>query len=76
MLTQATPTYGIRQISDHEVRNRTGLGWFEWRVALDSWEGNSRNLMAAIGYLKEKYGLNQHWAQIVATYYLLEQLTQ
>lgn len=65
---------GIRQISDDEVRAGTGLGWFEWQVALDAWDGDSNRLLPAVAYLKEKYGLNHHWAQIVATYYLLERL--
>ena len=71
---QTTPR-GVQSISDDEVRDRTGLGWAEWRIVLAGWDGDGKNLLAAIAFLKENYGLNQYWAQIIATYYLLEQLT-
>jgi hypothetical protein len=74
MLDTVYTRRGIRQISSDEVRAETGLDWFDWQVALDSWEGDGKQLLAAVAYLKEKYGLNHHWAQIVATYYLLERL--
>ncbi len=66
----------IRSISEMEVRNRTGYGWLEWQNKLDSWNADNRRLRAAIAHLKDRYGLDQFWAQVVATHYLLERLRQ
>jgi|FLYN01.1.fsa_nt_gi hypothetical protein len=76
MLDHVQTHRGIRNIPDSEVRTGTYLGWSEWLIALDRWEGDKKHLPAIIAYLKENYGLSHYWATIVATYYLIERLSQ
>ena len=66
----------IRSVNGGEVRDRTGLGLFEWQSALDAWNADNRSVRAAIAHLQHKYGLNHFWAQAIATRCMLERVSQ
>jgi len=74
MTVQINPR--IRSVGNGEVRDRTGLGLFEWQGALDAWNADNRSVRAAIGHLKHKYGLTHFWAQVIATRCMLERVSQ
>ena len=76
MITTTQRNPRMRSISDVEVRQKTGSGWFEWQVKLDAWNADNRRLRATIAHLREQYGLTQFWAQVVATHYMLERLRE
>jgi hypothetical protein len=76
MLDHMLSQRGIRHISDDEMIARTGWCWQEWWDVLDVWEGDKRQLLATIAYLKERYGLNPYWARLIGTYYLMERVYQ
>jgi hypothetical protein len=76
MITTTQRNPRMRSVGDSEVRAKTGFGWLDWQIKLDAWNAENRRLRATIAHLKEHYGLNQFWAQVVATHYLLERLRE
>jgi len=74
MTVQTNPR--IRSVGNGEVKDRTGLGLFEWQGALDAWNANNRSVRDAMAHLQHTYGLNRFWAQVIATRCMLERVSQ
>jgi len=60
---------GSRRISDEAVRAKTGKGWVERFKILDKWDVKKMGHTLTAKHLREKYGLNPWWAQIVTIRY-------
>ena len=58
--------------SYNEVSLRTGRPWQEWQAVLDAWDGDKAHLRPMVSYLMKRHHLNQFWAQVIAVYYLVE----
>jgi hypothetical protein len=63
--TEISPSY-------EDVSLRTGRQWREWQAILDAWEGDKAHLRPMVSYLIATHHLNQFWAQVIALYYLIE----
>jgi len=64
--------HGPRGISDGEVRVATRKGWVEWLESLDTWDTEDKGFTPTLRYLTKHYGLNYHWAQAIAVFYVMK----
>lgn len=51
--------------SDEVVRERTGRGWDEWRVLIDSWPGHTEGHAAIAAWLQQQHQVDGWWAQSI-----------
>jgi hypothetical protein len=62
--------HGPRGITDGEVRLETRKGWRDWVEILNDWDTKDKRFSPTLRHLTINHGLNYHWAQIIAVYYV------
>lgn len=62
-------TRAPRQMSDEQVKLRTGRGMKAWGALLDRWGAATKGHPATAKYLAQQHGLSSWWSQMVTVMY-------
>ena len=65
-----------RAPSHTDISAATGQPWRQWAAILDAWDGDRTRVRPIISYLMYEYDLSRFWAQVIATYYLMERVRE
>lgn len=64
-------TSEINAMSDDVIKFNTGKSMTDWTIILDKFKAKERNKERVIKHIKDCYGVNNWWAEIVFTRYSL-----
>lgn len=63
---------GYRDLSEEKIKQKTGKSFKIWKKILDKFNVKDKGHTLTAKHLREKYGLNDWWAQVITVKYEFE----